>query len=279
MKKIRVLFLSLILLVSFLPYGSSFGPVDFSGVPSPQVQINRLKIEKRSNGNVWITADTILVASVPGASALIPHRDNANLIVVGGSLSSKLYTYDFIIDVTKVDSTAVNGITTEFIGTRDDLIKLLGRDFFVDAPLQHAGLDLVAEEPLVTTNLAVAGDWYDVNGTFELSITPVGFEINGTTGNFTYIGSDDISFRFVGTSDVAVSKNAVLHYGLFINEEVEPRGVSVHTFSTPNAFAPMAITKYIDFNHGDELFIRAKSDVNSTILTPASLDTTFGGVK
>jgi hypothetical protein len=149
-------------------------------------------------------------------------------------------------------------------------------DFFAKPQLQHAGLDLIPAETLVYTDLTVAGQWYDIQGAFEMSITPKGFDVIG--GVFTYIGTNNTSFRFVGSSDAKVSKNAELLYGLFINEEVEPRATSTHTFGTPNAFELMAITKYVELNKGDQLFVRALSNTTDTRLTPASLDTTFGGV-
>lgn len=156
-----------------------------------------------------------------------------------------------------------------------DELGLVINDFFSKAPLQHVGLDLVA--PFVTTDLDVAGQWYDVEGTFALTPTPNGFEVFG--GVLVYKGFQNTSHHFAGSSDVKVSKNAILTYGLFINDEVEPRGTSIHTFSNPNAYELMAITKYIELNYNDEIRIKAKSDTVNTVMTPGSLNTTLTGVK
>ena len=92
---------------------------------------NNLKIEKRDNGNVWITKNDVLVASMSGNATLIPHSQNDNIIVVGGSLRQKLYQYDQLIAVDNVASTIINGVETNFSGTRDDLLRVLGSGFFL----------------------------------------------------------------------------------------------------------------------------------------------------
>ena len=148
---------------------------------------------------------------------------------------------------------------------------------FFDIVLQHAGLDLVPAETLVYTDLTNVGEWYPVNGEFALSPTPKGFEI--IEGVFTHTGKNQTTYIFGGSSDTKVSKNAELLYGLFVNGEVEPRALSRHTFSTPNAFSPMTISKTIELNYGDTIVVKAQSDTVSTRLTPASLDTTFGGTR
>ena len=135
------------------------------------------------------------------------------------------------------------------------------------------GLDLVS--PMVSTNLALANTWYPVLGSFELKPTSLYFSL--VDGVFSYLGNDGVYFLFNGTSDVEVSKNAVLQYGIFINDETEPRGVSVHTFSTPNSYELMAITRYLELNKNDVISIKAKSDVVDTSVSPISLDTTFLG--
>lgn len=156
-----------------------------------------------------------------------------------------------------------------------DELNLIIDSFFVNAQLQHVGLDLVA--PFVTTNLEVAEQWYNIEGSFAVTPTPNGFEVIG--GILTYKGINNTSHHFAGSSDVKVSKNSILTYGLFINNETEPRGISVHTFSNPNAYELMAITKYIELNYNDEIKIKAKSNTVNTVMTPASLNTTLTGVK
>jgi len=147
-------------------------------------------------------------------------------------------------------------------------------DFFVKASLSHVGLDI---DEGAFTNLDNANEWYEINGTVVISPTPVGFDV--IDDNLTYIGCNDVSHLFTGSSDVKVSKNAVLTYGLFINDEMTPRGVSVHTFSTPNAYELMAISKYIELRNGDVIRVKAKSDIANTVMTPTSLSLTLTGVK
>jgi len=218
------------------------------------------------NGKVLFTDDSGNVYGLSESSNVIPAAVNEKDIYI-----SNVVTAARNKEALRVDWETV---TLPIVTDRNDLITKLSTDFFYKAPLQHVGLDLVS--PFISTDLDIANQWYDVEGTYELTATPVGFEVINDV--LTYKGVNDTSHHFAGSSDVKVSKNAILTYGLFVNDEVEPRGISVHTYSNPNAFELMAITKYIELNFNDEIRIKAKSDTVNTVMTPGSLNTTLTGV-
>jgi len=195
--------------------------------------------------------------------------EDTNLIV---TLKSKLGLIVEAVKLSDIKTEADAAYTQESFET-------MLANFFVDALLRHTGLYLTqpeGEENWVFTALSVAGDWYDVQGTFELSEDPDGFAI--IEGVPTYLGPTQVNL-FTGSSDVKVDKNTDLSYGLFVNNETEPRAVSLHTFSTPNAYELMAISKEVTLDYGDKLYLRAKASANTTKMTPADLNTVFWGSK
>jgi len=134
----------------------------------------------------------------------------------------------------------------------------------------HTRLD----SPTVT-NLAVAGQYHPVAGTFTGS-----FLRNWTVaadGTMTFIGSDGKIFSFTGVSDLAVDKACRVTYVFYVN------GVAVTSSETPHDFASSSKTENIStasilqLNKGDYMSIYAKSDSNNTTLTVNGLLLTFWG--
>lgn len=152
--------------------------------------------------------------------------------------------------------------------------KAAVRDFFSRAVLQHGGMALT-DKPVI--DLAIADDYYQIEGAWAVFPTPVNFEIDIPNSRLYYRGVNDITFLVNGTSDVKSSKVAIITYGLFKNGTLVPGAESPHTFGSANAVELMAITALIDLKKDDYLEIHAKSTTASTDLTPQSLAITFFG--
>lgn len=123
-----------------------------------------------------------------------------------------------------------------------------------------------------TTNLAVVGDYYQIQGTFNTSAMSCGHFTVASDGSLTYSGEGGV-FLVIGTSDVSVDKNCKINYTLFLDEVAD--GTTPHDFGAANKNENISINGLIELEKGVVLTARAKSDTINTVLSPANLNLTF----
>ena len=128
-----------------------------------------------------------------------------------------------------------------------------------------------------TTTLTTAGDYYSIDGTFSDGDCK-NFTV-ASDGTITYNGNDGTIFQFVGVSDLEVDKACEITYALEKNSVIDTTSTTPHTFVAASKIDGIAITRVISLNNGDVLKIKAKSTVNTTLMTANTLFLTFFGEK
>ncbi len=138
--------------------------------------------------------------------------------------------------------------------------------------LARGQLYLATPAPL---DYAVANTYEPIPGTWAGNA--LRFFSANSNGTLTYQGCDNTAILFVGSSDLKVSKNCALYYGLFKNGALVTGMETPVTVATPNHIYGMAIAGIVTLNYGDALRVYSKCDDEDAVLTPSTLSIVFWG--
>lgn len=126
------------------------------------------------------------------------------------------------------------------------------------------------------TSLDPENIFYKLTGTFTDNGLNQNFTTN-TNGDLTYNGRDTM-YHFVGSSDLSVSNQCQIEYGLFRNGTLVPGAITPHDFAASARTQNISINVILDVANGDTFDIRARSDTPNVTVTVATLITTFTSI-
>jgi hypothetical protein len=125
------------------------------------------------------------------------------------------------------------------------------------------------------TPMAVAGDYYQVQGVFaDGDIKNFSLAADGT---LTYSGMSGNVFLLSGSSDLAGNKVCEVTYSVFVNGVLAPGAQTPHSFKNAAETQNISITGLLSLNNGDAITVRAKSDAANTTITVSTLTVTLWG--
>lgn len=135
----------------------------------------------------------------------------------------------------------------------------------------HAGQVIDA---LTNTDLTLADQYYKINGPF--TAMDLHAFIHNIDGTLTYTGTLK-HFLFSGASDLGVNKVCRITYALFKNGVLVPGAETPHDFTAQAKVENISITAILGATKDDYFAVYGKSSVADTVLSVATLLTTFWG--
>lgn len=92
-----------------------------------------MKIEKRSNGNVWVFKDSGEIEAVFNSKAIIQkYPRDEKMILISATPSEQDTNESYYIDSTRVSELIIGGVATAWTGIREALMHELSEQFFFE---------------------------------------------------------------------------------------------------------------------------------------------------